>query len=865
MNDFERIREALRGRYDVERLLGTGGMASVFLATDPKHDRLVALKVMHRELAASLGPERFLREIGITARLSHPHILPVHDSGESGGLLWYVMPFVDGESLQARIAREGPLPVGDAVRIAREVGDALDHAHRHGIIHRDIKPANILLADGHALVADFGIARAVRTGGEGEAITRTGFAVGTAQYMSPEQATGSGDVDGRTDIFALAVVLHEMLAGTPPFNGASMQAILVQVLTGTPSDLTATREGVPAPLADLVRRSLARDPADRPHDAGAMRDALQRLEADLVTASKPTVARRAARRPAGTRVALLAGGIALVAVAAAVLTRGSRGSDGQEAPRRLAVLPFTYQGTAEDTLLAEGIVDEVRGKLSRVQGLAVLASTSTDDYRGSGQPPQEIARELRAGYLLVGRVRWAGAGPDRKVQVTSEIISGESGLTQWARTFDAAVSDVFAVQAALASQVALAIGAELAPNDSRELAERPTASLAAWNLYLQAKAAPAWESKLRLLEQAVAIDSTFAEAWGLIVDVASNTYWNQARDPALIPRARHALTRVQALRPGSALAHASASYYYDGPDRNLDRALAHADSAVALEPGSAELLAMAAGFDIEKGRVDSAVERLQRARQLDPRSARTLGALQRLLLFTRRLPEAVTVSEELEALVPQHPMAAWRHSLAHAARGDLPAARATIRNAMARGISAPVLASHFAGYLETGWLLDSTEQQLLYRLTPASFDDDRSWWALSLATAHWDAGNHALARTYADSALAPTRAEMEQDSSILETRLLYGLMLAYLGRASEALAEVAYVEDRLDDGMGSEPAYELEIMARIYTVTGHKNEAIAALRRVLGLPWHITGAWLRLDPAFAPLRDEPGFREMVRE
>ena len=232
-HDFERIRDALQGRYAVERPVGVGGMASVFLATDLKHDRHVALKVMHRELAASLGPERFLREIGITARLSYPHILPVHDSGEAGGLLWYVMPFVDGESLQARIAREGPLPVGDAVRIAREVADALDHAHRHGIIHRDIKPANILLADGHALVADFGIARAVRT--EGEAITRTGFAVGTAQYMSPEQATGSGDVDGRTDIFALAVVLHEMLAGTPPFDGPSVQAILVQVLTGTPA------------------------------------------------------------------------------------------------------------------------------------------------------------------------------------------------------------------------------------------------------------------------------------------------------------------------------------------------------------------------------------------------------------------------------------------------------------------------------------------------------------------------------------------------------------------------------------------------------------------------------------------------------
>src|SRR5690606_3086719 len=232
----------------------------------------------------------------------------------------------------------------------------------------------------------------------------------------------------------------------------------------------------------------------------------------------------------------------------------------------------------EDTLLAEGIVEEVRGKLSRVAGLAVLASTSTNGYRGSDKPPQEIARELRAGYLLVGRVRWAGTGAERKVQVASEIISGESGLTRWAETFDAAVSDVFTVQAALASQVALAIGAALAPEDSRELAERPTASLQAWNLYLQARAATGWESQLRPLEQAVAVDSTFAEAWAKIVDVTSNTDWNLSRDPALLPRAGDALAQVRALRPGSALAHYAATFYYDGPERNLDLALAHADS-----------------------------------------------------------------------------------------------------------------------------------------------------------------------------------------------------------------------------------------------------------------------------------------------
>ena len=254
-------------------------MATVYLAEDVKHKRKVAVKVMRPELAETLGTERFLREVEIAAQLSHPSILPVFDSGSTNGVLWYVMPFVEGESLPAWIRRERQLGVADAVRLAREVAEALAYAHARGIVHRDIKPANILLHSGRALVADFGIARA--TGGDGATLTKTGLAIGTPQYMSPEQSSGDRDVDGRADVYALGCVLYEMIAGEPPFTGPTMQAVVARSLTERPRPLTATREGLPSKLNAVVDRALAKSPADRYPSATAMAGALAGVEAQL--------------------------------------------------------------------------------------------------------------------------------------------------------------------------------------------------------------------------------------------------------------------------------------------------------------------------------------------------------------------------------------------------------------------------------------------------------------------------------------------------------------------------------------------------------------------------------------------------------
>src|SRR3954471_5760813 len=278
MMEQSRLSTALSDRYTLEREIGVGGMATVYLAHDLKHDRDVAIKVLHPDLGAALGAERFLAEIRTTARLQHPHILPLLDSGEAAGLLYYVMPYVTGETLRDRLTRERQLPIEDAVRIACEVADALGEAHVHGIVHRDIKPENILLRGGHALVADFGIALAVQTAG-GQRMTQTGLSLGTPQYMSPEQAMGDRTIDARTDIYSLGAVTYELLTGDPPFSGSTVQAIVAKVLTERPTAPTAVRDTVPPSVERAVLTALAKLPADRFASAEKFAEALTRTDA----------------------------------------------------------------------------------------------------------------------------------------------------------------------------------------------------------------------------------------------------------------------------------------------------------------------------------------------------------------------------------------------------------------------------------------------------------------------------------------------------------------------------------------------------------------------------------------------------------
>ena len=371
---LDRLKAALADRYTIERELGAGGMATVYLAEDLKHERRVALKVLKPEFAAALGPDRFLREIKVTAQLNHPHILPLHDSGIAEGFLYYVMPYVEGESLRDRLSREKQLPLEDALRIAREVAGALDYAHQHDVIHRDIKPENILLQAHHAVVADFGIAKAIGVAG-GEKLTATGVAVGTPEYMSPEQVSGRGELDGRSDVYALGCVLYEMLAGQPPFTGATVDSVLRQHLTAVPLRVTIARPAVPLEVACALEQALAKTPADRFATASQFQKALSHG----VEAGSPRWSWRSAM-PA----ALALAGIAAVAIGVVLFQRTR--STGALDPDLVAVAPFDVLGPELD-LWREGMMDVLARTLDGAGRLRTASpSLAARQWRGRADP-----------------------------------------------------------------------------------------------------------------------------------------------------------------------------------------------------------------------------------------------------------------------------------------------------------------------------------------------------------------------------------------------------------------------------------------------------------------------------------------------
>ncbi|WP_411280334.1 protein kinase domain-containing protein [Gemmatimonas sp.] len=387
-----RLETALAGRYRLERELGAGGMATVYLAQDERHHRQVAIKVLHPELSAVLGTERFLKEIELTAGLQHPHILPLFDSGSANGLVFYVMPFVEGETLRARIDRERQLPVADAVRIAQDVASALDYAHKRGVVHRDVKPENILLHDGRPMVADFGIALAVTEAG-GQRMTQTGLSLGTPQYMAPEQAMGERTVDARADIFALGVVTYEMLAGEPPFTGPTMQAIVAKVLASEPVPLTDLRKSVPDHVWDAVSTALEKLPADRHPSAERFASALSDGTGTIRSVSGARLAAKGTSRPSAVRRALpWVGGLAAGALLGVI---GAKSVAGSAIASRATEKPVRFLVTAPDSLELQAVCCGQMMVLSPDGRSLVYQARTVPIDSTAGAPPQRLLiREL---------------------------------------------------------------------------------------------------------------------------------------------------------------------------------------------------------------------------------------------------------------------------------------------------------------------------------------------------------------------------------------------------------------------------------------------------------------------------------------
>jgi TolB-like protein len=472
-------------------------MATVYLARDEKHGRMVAIKVLRPELGASIGIDRFLREIRTAAQLQHPNILALYDSGEADGLLFYVMPFVEGESLRDRLHREKQLPIEDAVMLVREAADALHFAHQHGVVHRDIKPENILIQGGHALVADFGIARAFSEAG-GEKLTQTGMAIGTPHYMSPEQGMG-GDVDGRSDVYSLGCVLYELLVGQPPFDGPNAMAILARHSMEAVPAMHVVRRTVPEDLEAVVEESLEKTAADRFQTAEAFSEALLSVDLSHVTRRhaipRVTMSRVAARKKQRRKTFLIAAGAGAVLLAgvsvAVTALRGGGGSSGRPAddgapPSSIAVLYFDAGRGGSDSVgyVADGLTEALIKELSEVNGLTVISRNGVRPYRGVDVRPDSIGRALNVGTLVAGTVSQSGD----LLRLEVSLINARDGKELRSTRLERPRGEIFALQDSLAAQVAEflrpALGREVKLREGR-LGSR---SAKAWELVQKAEA-----------------------------------------------------------------------------------------------------------------------------------------------------------------------------------------------------------------------------------------------------------------------------------------------------------------------------------------------------------------------------------------
>ena len=584
---LDQLKASLADRYQLDRELGRGGMATVYLAQDLRHRRPVALKVLHPHLAMSLGPERFLREIQIAARLQHPHIVPLYDSGQAGDHLFYVMPFIEGESLRQRLERESPLPIEEALKITRAAAAALDYAHRRDIVHRDIKPENVMLHDGEAVVTDFGIAKAV-SAAVSDNLTQTGTAIGTPAYMSPEQAEGSEDLDGRSDIYSLGAMLYEMLVGSAPFTGPTLQSIMKKLLTDPVQPLRERRDEVPDWLEQAVVKALEKAPAKRFETATQFSKALD----------WPSGGSTPAGMPAGS-------------------------STGWTS---IAVLPFANMSAdPENEYFSDGVAEEIINSLNKIEALRVASRTSSFAFKGKSGDITEIGRKLKVQTVLEGGVRKSG---DR-LRVTAQLINVADGYQLWSERFDRQLEDVFVIQDEIAENIVRALRVVLSETEKRAIEKAPTTNVKAYDYYLRGRqfihvfSRNGMLNAQRMFERAIETDDKYARAYAGIADCCAFLYMYWDGRKVNLDAAETASQKAIALDPDSAECHASRGFALS-LQKKYSEAREEFQIALRLDPRQYEAHYLFARACVQEGKLEEAVEHYLAAAEARPEDYQTL-------------------------------------------------------------------------------------------------------------------------------------------------------------------------------------------------------------------------------------------------
>jgi len=593
------LTSTLADRYTIERILGQGGMATVHLAEERKHRRKVAIKVLKHEFGASVGAERFLREIGIAAQLSHPHIVPLIDSGESDGSLYYVSPYIPGGSLRDRLNLQNKLPVDDALRITHEVGTALDYAHRNGYVHRDVKPENILFADDHALLADFGIAHVCLP--DGESLTLAGLALGTPEYMSPEQASGETEIGIPGDIYGLACVFYEMLAGEPPFRGASARATMAKQVTERARPLRALRPDAPSGFDRVLEKALAKDPAQRYETVVDFCNALDR-------------GRSEANRPFSVTT------------------------------RSIAVLPFVNASPDPDNeYLSDGITDELINALAKVEGLRVASRTSVFALKGKAQDVRVIGALLEASEVLEGTLRRSG----ENLRITAQLTSTDDGRLMWSERYDRKLDDVFAIQDEIARTIVTKLVATSLADVVTPPADHHTDNVVAYGLYLRGRYA--WNKRtsedvsegIEYFKQAIAADPAYALAYtGLADSYALHIDYRNVPVHEGFEKAKFYARKAIELDDTLAEAHASLAWSLFIYDWDWNGAAREFRRAIELDPRYATAHQWYAFMLASQGRFEEALLEAHTAQENDPASVSVRRSLGYTYVYARKYKQA---------------------------------------------------------------------------------------------------------------------------------------------------------------------------------------------------------------------------------
>jgi TolB-like protein/Tfp pilus assembly protein PilF len=858
--------------------LGAGAMAITYRARDTVLNSAVALKVIDRSVAQNPGARsRFLREARAAANIHHSNVARVTYYGEQDGECFYAMELVEGETLEARVRRDGPMPLAPALDVIEQAARALAAAEACGVVHRDLKPSNVMLeADASETlmvkVIDYGVAKVM--GPQAEPVaeqTQAGF-IGTPAFASPEQFAGAGQlpIDTRSNIYSLGVTLWYLLSGRTPFGGRTMEEIRARQTNEVPLEQLRSLH-LPGQVVTLLKSMLAPDPRDRPQTARELLSAVHRCYARF----NPEA--RSRRR----RVALAAAALTLAIAAIAVgswLYQRTRVFTPIE--RSIAVLPFeNLSSDKENAYFAEGIQDEILTRLSKIADLKVISRTSTQNYKSAPKNLREVAKQLGVAHILEGSVQKSGDA----VRVNVQLIKAATDSHLWSDTFDRKLTDVFSVESEVSKAIADQLQAKLTGHEEEVIAAKPTDNPQAYDAYLRGIAytlktgfTPANSlGAQKYLKEAVRLDPKFALGWALLSYVDASGYLTQSLQPtvALREEARAAAGTAVTLQPDLGEAVFATGFYHYACLKDYDTAVSYLEKAYQLLPNNSRIPQALAYVERRRGNWEKSDAYFNEAEKLDPRNVSLLSQHARSYVCLRRFPEALTKLEQILNITPDDIDTLVLKARIAQAEGDLPHASALL---------APLrLGADYANALETQVyqaILESRPEPVITRLKEILANPDQAlgyyngelrFW---LGWAQEVAGDHAAAReswSQARSELEPFLKEQPENFVLLGdlalTNMALGDNAAALTLAERAIAMIPIEKDAL---LGPRP---LDILARVAARIGDRDRSIATLQKLLSIPYEaplaanppITPALLRLDPMFDPLRDDPRFQKLV--